>query len=169
MSQTSSRLLRLLRDLALALLNATLILTALCLFLGLRLADRLDTAVETFARSLVDMDRLHDELQVVAGEIEGLRTEIAAFRQSPIAPDSRVAQELEVRLAAFDERMEAVDAAAERIGSADVELQELLDHGIERAAAALAAEFGQLAGCETRGTAVMRERALPLREQRDGG
>ncbi|MFT5438253.1 MAG: hypothetical protein ACI9MJ_000111 [Alphaproteobacteria bacterium] len=61
--QDNRRLGRTLRNLGLALLNATLILVALCLWLGWELASTMTSITSDFAANLVSIDQVRGEIR----------------------------------------------------------------------------------------------------------
>lgn len=151
MSETSHRFLRALRDLALALVNATLILIALCLFLALRLVDRVDGITETFAANLVSVDPLRRDVGQMTDEIAGLRADLAAVRTQTGELTSESARALAERLDAFEARLNEVrdrtDTVKSRIETAEFNPEAMLERAIETAVAEFTAQAGQLAGC----------------------
>ena len=151
MSETTSRFLRALRNLALALINATLILAALCLFLGLRLADRVDAVLSKVAQNLVSVAPLREDVQGMTAEIAGLRGDISALRDNTGEMTSETAQAVTERLERFNARLDTVDqrmaTLRERVASVNLNPEALIDHAIATASAELAASFATLAGC----------------------
>lgn len=152
MPETSSRFLRVLRDLALAMINATLILVALCLFLGLRLSGRVDAILSNAAQNLVSVAPLREDVQGLTAEVAGLRDDISALRDNTGEMTSDTARAVTERLERFNARLDTVDqrmaALRERVASVNLDPEALIDHAIATASAELAASFATLAGCE---------------------
>ena len=167
MSDTSSRFLRVLRDLFLALLNATLILVALCLFLGLRLTAKVDAIAVHVAESVVRIEPLRDEMQLVAGEVAGLRADLAALRDDTGEMSSEAVDLLTARLDAFDARLDTVGERIEgvktRLQAADLDPEAMLERAVATASAQAINSIGQLAGCEIPGSGAF-ERPEPAVE-----
>ena len=69
-----------LKDLFLALLNATLILVALCLFLFLMAANKANSLTETFAEHLQIVGPLQESVQTTGTEIAALRSDLAELK-----------------------------------------------------------------------------------------
>ncbi len=121
------------KDLALALVNATLILLAVCLFLGWqvfaaaeRTSGNLATAVETIRPLRADIAETRDELK-------GLRDDLAVIRTGNASLESPAAQALEARVAALTGRMEQVDERIAEIGALrDTLFDQMLDAGTAR-------------------------------------
>jgi len=76
------RLRRALRNLGLALLNATLALVALCLWLGWELASTVKSITSDFSANLVSIDPVRDEIRDQTGELAALRADIATARHA---------------------------------------------------------------------------------------
>ncbi|MDV7143113.1 hypothetical protein R3X27_10500 [Tropicimonas sp. TH_r6] len=152
MSLTSSRFLRALRDLLIAMINATLILVALCLFLGLRLSDRVERVATGIAQSVVSLDPLRDDVQGMTDEISALRADLAGFREASGAVTSEAGQALQVRLGAMEARLDSVgtrvDTVRERLQSVEFDPEALVDHAIQTASAEVVRAAGMLSGCE---------------------
>ncbi|WP_299910213.1 hypothetical protein [uncultured Paracoccus sp.] len=135
-----------LRNLILALLNATLILVALCLWLAWRLTSEVhavtaDVAGE-LAQNLVPVQPLRDEVAALTGEVAGLRADLAAVREGAALPEAVeqlgvAAEGLQARLAGLAEKTEAV--------TADPGL--LIDRAVAAAAGKLGDEAQELIGC----------------------
>lgn len=72
-----SRFWRVLRNLLLAMINATLILVALCLWLVWQLTSEVNSITDDVT-TLRPLQPLRDDVTALTGEIRGLRAEIAA-------------------------------------------------------------------------------------------
>lgn len=66
------------KDLFLAMLNATLILVALCLFLLLQLSGTVERVTTGFAQNLVVLTPVADRIQNLSNEVAALRGEISS-------------------------------------------------------------------------------------------
>lgn len=158
MSNTSSRILRALRDLAIAMINATLILVLLCLILGLRLTSRVDDVTTHFAESLVSVEPLREDVRSMTGEIAGLRSDLGAIRENSGELTSETARALTARLDQFESRL---DGVRDRLQSVEFDPQVMVDHAIETAANETAAAFGSLVGCELPAADALDQRVPP--------
>ncbi|SDI39612.1 hypothetical protein [Aliiruegeria lutimaris] len=160
MPDTSSRLLRALRDLAIALINATLILVLLCLILGWRLLDRVDHIATNFARNIVSVEPLRDDVQSMTTEIAALRADLAEVRANSDQATSEAAQAVTARLESFEARLDTVNdrmtAFRERVQSIELNPEVLVTHAVETAANQFVTSAGQLAGCEMPAAAVLK-------------
>ncbi|MFD0982804.1 hypothetical protein [Tropicimonas aquimaris] len=151
MPSSPSRLRRTLSDLLLAMLNATLILVALCLFLGLRLAGTVEDVTERLTGNLASVAPLRDGVGEMTEELRALRADLAAVTtQAGEASSERVAA-LNARLETLDSRLEtAQDRFAElgeRIDSAIEDPSALIDRAVRAAADQTAQNLAGMAGC----------------------
>jgi len=147
-----NRLLTTLKDLALALLNATLLLLALCLFLAWQVAQTIDGTAARFAASLVDLGPLRTELQALTDEGAALRAELAALRDLPANVHANASGTLAdpataQRLAQLEARMAQANARIEGLaGRPEALLRETIDYGADRVSQSLADLMGCRAG-----------------------
>jgi hypothetical protein len=115
------RLARALRGLALALVNATLILVAACLFLAWQAAATVERAgvrmADAAAERLARLAPLADELAMAHAEIAGLRADLARLADGAGAGDGGLADTLGERLAEAEARLDAV--SGEVVGTLD--------------------------------------------------
>jgi hypothetical protein len=118
MANDRRRLPRVLADLGLALLNATLILVALCLFLAWQTARQMNDLAGTFAQNLIEVEPLRDELRQTRAEIGGLRDDLAGLGSAGGAlSDSAEAgiAALQTRVDGMVGRLDALAGAPERL------------------------------------------------------
>lgn len=128
----------------LALLNATLILLALCLFLALQLTNRAQEITDSFARNLVSLEPLHNELTEMTSEIGGLRNDLAALRQDGSEMTSEATQRLTARIDTLEGRL---DSAAQRIDGLISSPETLIDRAIDRASEEVRLGISEWRGC----------------------
>lgn len=106
------RLARALRDLALALVNATLILVAACLFLAWQTAATVERVgvrmAEAATEQVARLDPLVDEIAMARSEIAGLRADLAELSHRAEDGGARVGETLGERLAEAEARLDAV-------------------------------------------------------------
>jgi hypothetical protein len=133
-----------LKNLALALLNATLILVALCLFLLWKVVDTADGLLATFAQNLEIVAPLRDEAQQIKAEVVGLRSDLAMLKQGADGVGSVALDRINVRLEAMDARLQNVGASMTDLADAP---QELIDHAIVTSADAFATSLSRARGC----------------------
>lgn len=131
-----------LKDLALALLNATLILIALCLFLAWKASDTINGMMTDFASSIEVVKPMREEVQGMTTQLTGLRDDLQALKDG--TADIAAMDRLETQLTAINERADKIGA---RLDALEGKPQELLDHAIEKGAQQAAATFNDIRGC----------------------
>jgi len=85
-------------DLFKAMINATLLLLALCLFLGWQLMSSVQTVTGKVTQAVVQISPVQDRLQELKLEISGLRRDIVSRSELPV---SNQLDSLDRRLAAL--------------------------------------------------------------------
>jgi len=133
-----------LRNLALALLNATLILAALVLWLAWRTADTVHEVTEDIDIALVDVAPLGDRLQSLTAEVAGLRTDLEALKEAPAEGVAAIGEDLALRLDALEIRLAT---ATGRIDALLSEPEVLIDRAIDASAEELKEAVADLRGC----------------------
>lgn len=132
-----------LKNLVLALLNATLILLAVCLWLGLRIASEVRAVSDNLHVNLTQLQPLQNGVTSVTSEIAGLRADLAAISERDVIAPETVAK-LRERARQLDTRLTNLSQMADQLAA---------DPGIlaERAASAAITSLGneaqELLGC----------------------
>lgn len=142
--QHNRRLGRTLMNLGLALLNATLILMALCLWLGLGLASTVKSITSDFAANLVSIDPVRDEIRDLTGELAALRADIATAQNATGELRSQAALTASDKIGALDVRFTAI---ANRLQAIASQPEVLVDDAIDRAAEEIKDGIADLRGC----------------------
>ena len=139
---------RTLKDLVLALLNATLLLMALCLFLAWKLASTVDGMVATFAQNLELVAPLRDEAAGLRGELQAVRSDLGDALQEKQEQLTAASQErisaILARLEAAEQRLETAQA---RISDLSEAPEKLIDHAIETSTGAITDSVMEIRGC----------------------
>ncbi|MDE0588839.1 hypothetical protein OU789_02745 [Halocynthiibacter sp. C4] len=144
MSEPASRLRRTIVNLLLAMLNATLILVALCLYLELRVLQKVDNLTATFAKNLVHVEPLQDSVQALSSEVAELKTELVALRETPGKLTSAAQEELALRLDTLNEKVTAVKTSFDGVlQNPETLVAEVVNAGADAAVSAIA----DLRGC----------------------
>lgn len=133
-----------LKDLALALINATLILIALCLFLAWKTSTTIDGMIATFARNLEVVAPLRGDVQAMTGELAALRADIAALRSQSGEVSSAALSRLQSRAGAIETRVEDVQA---RITALQGAPQQLMDQAMQSALASFTQSVVDIRNC----------------------
>ena len=141
---TERRLAPTLRNLVLALLNATLILAALVLWLSWKAADAVHEVTEDVDLALVGLDPVRDDLALLIGEVSGLRADLAALPAAAPGAAATVPPALVQRLQALDDRL---TEALARVEGLTAEPGALVDLAIGAAAEDLTQAAARLRGC----------------------
>lgn len=128
-----------LKDLFLAFLNATLILVALCLFLGWRMMATVDTVSERVSAGIAELAPLRDEVAGVRAELSGLRADLGA------AQGTEAAERLKNRLDGLETRLKGMQARMTNLATLP---DQLLDRAFETAADRLVRGLSDLRGCQ---------------------
>lgn len=133
-----------LKDLFLALLNATLILVALCLVLLVLLTGRIQALSDAFAEHLTVVDPLTQNLRDAGAEIAALRGDLAALRDRSrdLSPDGMM--RIDARAARIETRLADMQGALDRLRDVPgTLLTRAIDHTADRTVAGVA----RLRGC----------------------
>jgi chromosome segregation ATPase len=133
-----------LKDLFLALLNATLILVALCLFLSLMLVNRANSLTESFAEHLRTVAPLQESVQEAGAEIAALRADLAALGDQSGEISSATMQRIQDRVEEMEARLETMQASMAELRDAP---ERLVDHAIEKAGEQATATATRIRGC----------------------
>ena len=96
---------RTLWNLFLALLNATLILLAICLWFGWRLADTVQNISTEITRTVAEAAPIRDDLQGLANEVSALRSDLSSLRDASDGFSSLTFAKYEQRLDDFGSRL----------------------------------------------------------------
>ncbi|PSL20614.1 hypothetical protein [Shimia abyssi] len=143
-----------LKDLCLALINATLILIALCLFLLWQLSGTAKGIVADFAENLNVMQPLTDEVRGLRTDLAQLKADAAAFAQNPDRFPESTAQAIDIRLAALGTKLDGIQVAMSDLAQTP---DRLMTTAIDRSTARLAQTAYDLRGCTSTGAAVIPE------------
>lgn len=133
-----------LKSLALALLNATLILVALCLFLAWKVASTVDGLTATFTQNLEVVTPLKDEIGAVKQEIAATRDTLKTIDPGESLANIQLLEQVQTRLDKLDQRMASAGAAITDLKQAPARL---LDHAIEESAAKFGAAVNDIRRC----------------------
>lgn len=137
-------MLKVLKDLGVALLNATLILLALCLFLAWKVVNTADYVASNFASNLVTVEPLRADLQAMTGELVSIRQDVAQLSAQSSEVQSAALQRIATRLEKVDTR---VTDASKSISNLSEVPYRLVDRAIETASDNLAQQAKSIRGC----------------------
>ncbi len=144
MSSQNRSLGRTIWNLLLALLNATLILIALCLWLAWQISTEISSLTATFAQNLIEVEPLREEVRGLREDVANLKSDLAALQTQ--SGELRTAS-----LTRIEEKVEIVEArvssTADSLGAILDEPMILIDYTVESSAEALKLGIADLRGC----------------------
>jgi len=133
-----------LKNLGLALINATLILVALCLFLTWNIVDKADHIASNVAQSLISVQPLRQDIQGATIELAALRNDLAQISEQSDELRSASLQRVQTRVEQMQEDMENARQSLANLSQAPTRL---VDHAIETAADQVAQGINDVRGC----------------------
>ncbi len=137
-----------LKDLLLALLNATLILVALCLFLGWQLASKVENITAEFSETVQAVAPIRDETKGIRTELAALREDLSALSLKTPVANSQAAQDIRSTLARLNSLDKKLQTVEERLINLADEPQVLIAQTIENGADVVSARILEFKGCE---------------------
>ncbi|MEM6659548.1 MAG: hypothetical protein AAF496_14675 [Pseudomonadota bacterium] len=136
-----------LKDLLLALLNATLLLVALCLFLAWQLITAVQDVTSGFSENLQRVAPLREDAQAVQGQLAELRTELAAAKAGANVVDDATAQRLNSALDRLEDLENNLQSAQSRLTDLAASPDVLIDQTLTTAADVVADRIIAIRGC----------------------
>lgn len=133
-----------LKDLFLALLNATLILVALCLFLLLMVVNKANSLTETFAEHLQIVAPLQESVQTTGAEIAALRADLAELKDQSGDVSSATMTRIQGRMETMEARLNDMQGSLEDLRGAP---ERLLNQAIEKAGDQAVNTATRIRGC----------------------
>ncbi|WP_299636980.1 hypothetical protein [uncultured Ruegeria sp.] len=137
-----------LKDLALALLNATLILVALCLFLGWKLASKVESVSAEFSETVQVLAPIRDEAKGIRIELSALRGELTTLMTENQITDSQTAQNIHTTLRRLNAVEEKLQTTQERFTKLADTPEVLIAQTIQTGADIASERVLALRGCE---------------------
>ena len=135
---------RTLWNLVLALLNATLILVALCLWLAWRVTAQVDAITDDFAENLIEITPLRDEVQELRSEVAGLRSDLQVVQSGAGEASTAALARIQERSAQFDARLDEINSGIDKVLR---DPEELIDYAIDRTAEGIKAGISEARMC----------------------
>lgn len=132
------------KDLALALLNATLILLALCLFLAWKVTTTVDGLTATFSENLITMTPLRDEVAGLRGDLSDIRADLAAIKAQSGAVSTAALNGLQQKVQTLETNVKGMQTRVRQLVDTP---EQLIDHSIETAANSFTRSISDLKGC----------------------
>ncbi|MBO9472050.1 hypothetical protein J7413_00720 [Shimia sp. R10_1] len=135
---------KVIKDLLIALINATLILVALCLFLLWQLSGTAERVVAEFAENLQIVKPMEERVQSLQSEVVGLREDLANLSLESAALNLPATQALATRADALQAELEAINSNLQTLAETP---DRLMSEGVERLSARASEGLGKLAAC----------------------
>lgn len=121
-------------DLIKAMINATLILLALCLFLGWKLMASVDSVTDKVTEAIAHVTPVQDRIQNLRAEVAGLRSDLVNH------PELAVSNQLNT----LDDRLASLQNEMSKLRQLP---KDIVHDAAQSGAAELAGRLTQLAGC----------------------
>ena len=137
-------MLKILKDIGLAMINATLILIVVALLLAWKVTGTADQIVSDFARNLVTIEPLRQDVQDATAELAALRGDLASLRDQSGDVQSASLQRIETRLTLMETRMQDARASLATLSQTPARL---VDRAIDTAATRVSQEIRDFRGC----------------------
>ncbi len=132
------------KDLLLALLNATLILVALCLFLLWQVSRSGERIAESFASGLSVLAPIEKSVDGLRVDVTGLRNDITALTEDSTTLSDAATARLEAAAARLDLALSEIESSVETLAATP---ETLADYAIDQAATRIASEAQILMQC----------------------
>ncbi|MEP2531001.1 hypothetical protein [Shimia sp.] len=133
-----------LKDLLIAMVNATLILVALCLFLLWQLAGKTENIAANFASNLKVVQPVGEEVRGLREDVAGLRADISKLGTGTDQSPTSTRQALDIRLAALNAKLDRIQTTMTKLAETP---DRLMTQAIDRSTTQLAQTAYALRGC----------------------
>ncbi len=133
-----------LKDLLIAMINATLVLVAICLFLLWQLSRTAERVVGSFAQNLQIVEPLESKVTDLRDEVADLRRDLAAISLDNVALGSQATQRLQSRADAVQTELVDINQSLAKLADTP---DRLLQSALDDAAARVSSRIGVLASC----------------------
>ena len=131
-------------NLFVALINATLILVAICLFLGWKVLGKVDDLSNGFTQTIAAAAPVSGQLQSLRGDIADIREDLRAARTDAANGNTAALDAVLTRIISLETRAETVIEQAETL-SADPSV--VIDQAIETTLGTMTGNIQTLIGC----------------------
>lgn len=133
-----------LKDLFVALLNATLLLIVACLFLGLLILNRANDLSENFAEQLQVITPVKDGVQNAAAEITALRSDLKDLSSQPGTLSPEALEALQAKVSGVEDRLETMQTALTELKGVP---ERLIDQALAKAGQQISDTAIRVRGC----------------------
>ncbi|KPA22780.1 hypothetical protein shim_10680 [Shimia sp. SK013] len=132
------------KDLLLAMLNATLILVALCLFLLWQVSRSGERIAESFASNLSLLKPMEQRIDETRQEVAGLRSDLAALANGTTELSDAAKMRLDNAATRLDQAMRGIEADVAKLAATP---ETLTDYAIDKTATRVSIELQTLLQC----------------------
>ena len=133
-----------LKDLLIAMINATLILVAICLFFLWRLSDTAERVVASFAQNLQIVQPLETKVDGLRREVANLRGDLAEISLDSSALTAQAAERLQSRANALQLELEGINSSLARLADTP---ETLMQTALDDVATRISGRIGAVASC----------------------
>lgn len=148
-----------LKDLLLAMINATLILVALCLFLLWQLSGTAERVIADFAQNLQIVKPVEARVVALHEEVSGLRADLAALSLEDTAQNLPASQALQARADALQSQLEQINSTLTTLAETP---EKLMRDGVAQLSERASTTLSQLAACHLPQGAALKDAELPI-------
>ncbi|MXN63325.1 hypothetical protein GR183_00280 [Stappia sp. GBMRC 2046] len=148
------------KNLLLALLNATLILVALCLALAYGAASTFERAMDNLGGRIVSIRPVSGELKNLTGELKALRGDLASIREQGRESSAEALEKARAKLDEVDRRLAAFGENVEALAQKP---DEIIDTALDKVSTRIGSGLSALAPCVARPGIGMSEGIPPTR------
>ena len=138
-------MLKALKNLMIAMINATLILVVLSLFLAWKVTNKADQIASNFARSLVTVAPIRDDIQAATTELAALRSDFSNIKDQSEELKSASLQRMEASLAQLQTQLETAQQSIAGLSQAP---EKLVDHAIDSSTDRMVQAVSDFRGCK---------------------
>ncbi len=132
------------KDLLVAMINATLILVAICLFFLWRLSDTAERVVARFAQNLQIVQPLATKVDGLRNEVANLRSDLAGISLDNSALTTQAAEVLQTRANALQLELEGINSSLVRLADTP---ENLMQSALDDVATRVSGRIGSVANC----------------------
>ncbi|WP_270730731.1 hypothetical protein [Shimia sp. Alg240-R146] len=132
------------KDLLLALLNATLILVALCLFLLWQVSRSGERIAQSFASNLSLLKPMEQRVDEMRQEVAGLRSDLASLANGTAEVSDTAKMRLETATARLDQALNGIETDIAKLAATP---ETLTDYAIDQTATRVSTELQTLLQC----------------------
>lgn len=132
------------KNLLVAMINATLILVAICLFFLWRLSDTAERVVASFAQNLQIVQPLETKVDGLRTEVASLRSDLAALSLDSTSLTAPATERLQTRANALQLELEGINSNLARLADTP---ETLMQSALDDVATRVSGRISTIASC----------------------